>query len=57
MLLGQVAPDISSRDLQRMEAIKDQGITRRMDLAAAILAGHLGDDVTQSLMKHSSDTV
>lgn len=57
VLLSNVAPTLSPGDLRRMSEAGDLGITKRMNIVAAILETQMGKEELESLKKHRSDTV
>ena len=56
-LLQAVAPEIASQETATLEAVRSDGISRRMAVIGGMLARHLGDDGLAALQSHPSDTV
>lgn len=56
-LMGNVFPDVGQESIDRMKEAEGLGITKRMTLAATILAEHLTTPRFNQLCQHPSDTV
>lgn len=55
-LMATVLPDIGDDALTEMRAVASAGISRRMPLAARLIADRLGSSAFETLSHHSSDT-
>lgn len=56
-LLAAVMPDLPQDAYRLVREARDQGVTRRMELVAAVLLQHCGLDALPRLQHHPSDTV
>jgi 3-methyladenine DNA glycosylase AlkC len=56
-LMATVFPNLDSSSIARMRAAAALGVTKRMELAAAILREHARKKTSRKLIEHPSDTV
>lgn len=56
-LMAAAFPSLEREAVEKMRSAADQGVTKRMALAASLLSSHLGGGAFEVLNGHASDTV